>query len=409
MTTRVELHKRVVRDAADLASYPLADGLAFDNSFRAFLKSGRRPSDSAVLDLSALDYVDHEALLYLGALIRFRVVRGQETLLELPTERVWDFMRAWKFPQFIETISGRSFGQMLTGASKARFDRDESTPPRYARVIDLPGGGVSELLPTDHFQITPVSLSDNPFRAATIARAAWLERHTLSILNAYLDGEGSRVGSLVVLEAVLNAAMHPDATMAYTSSQIVLPAQHNAADRRTLQIAVWDDGLPVAETLRRRIDKGLAITSPAYEAFQETFAVRLVRSNGREDIRLMKSGTDLAAEFPWLTVAAFMAGVTSLPDRPHGETGDGIRGTDLGLNFPGMGLRYIRRNVLNLWHGRIRYWTHSYRFSMQALQEPDSYGVDIQYRPRSSWPLQGNLLYLDIPLDGRAIAEPNDV
>jgi hypothetical protein len=344
-------------------------------------------------------------------MLRFRVLSQKETAIELPEDdHVWQFMLAWNFPQFIATVTGQSFGEILTETSRARFESDKTQIPRYTKVIDLPGGGVSELLPTDHFQITPVELSDNPFRAATIAQSPWLERHALAILDAYLDGQGGRVGSLVVLEAVLNAAMHPEATMAFTSSQIVLPSPDEPSDRKTLQLAVWDDGLSLAATLRKRLDNGLPVTSPAFEAFQETFRVRLIRSNGREEVRLLTSGSpELALDFPWLTVAAFMAGVTSLPDRPGEETGDGVRGADAGINYPGMGLRYIRRNVLNLWNGRIRYWTNSYRLSMKATGDADNYAVTVQYRPRTSWPLQGNLLYLDIPLDGREIEDGVDV
>lgn len=403
MATRVAMSKRSVREQPDQPPYRLADGLAIDNSYQELARAGRSANGPVVLDISGLDYLDHEALLYFGALIRFRVRHGQQTFLELPRDqRVWEFMRAWRFPEFIASVVERPFAEVLTETSRSRYAADQTQFPRYAKVIELPGGGTSELLPTDHFQITPIELSDNAFRAATIAQSPWLERHTLSILNAYLDGQGGRVGSLVVLEAVLNAAMHPEAKMAYTSSQIVLPSPQDLSGRRALQIAVWDDGLPLATTLRRRLQEGLRVTSPAFEAFQETFRVRLIRSSGREDVRLLTSGTpDLPTDFPWLTVAAFMAGVTSLPDRAGSATGDGVRGGSVGLRHPGMGLRYIRRNVLNLWNGRIRYWTNSYRFTMRATDEPDCYAVTAQFRPKASWPLQGNLLYLDIPLDGR--------
>lgn len=400
-----------MRDTSGGISYRVTDGLALDKSYRQFASAGRKLGDPVVLDLSRLEYLNHEALLYLGALVRFRVLRNQDTLFELPKhQRVWEFMRAWNFPQFIAAVVGRPFGEVLTMDSRVRFERDQTSFPRYAKVIELPGGGLSELLPTGHFQITPIELSANPFRAATIAQASWLERHTLSILNAYLGGEGDRVGSLVVLEAVLNAAMHAEAQMAFTSSQIVLPHMQGPSGRRTLQIAVWDDGLPLAATLKRRTENGQTITSPAFEAVQETFRVRLIRSTGREEVRILHSGSsELPEDFPWLTVAAFMAGVTSLPDRPAQQPGKDDRGRDIGLNFPGMGLHYIRRNVLNLWNGSIRYWANSYRFSMRASDLQDYYDVMVQYRPRDSWPLQGNLLYLDIPLDGRRLGDTVDV
>jgi hypothetical protein len=394
------MQKRLVQEDDQQRPFYVADGLALDNSWAIFRETGALPSNPVVLDFRKMDYLDHETLLYIGALIRFRTIRNAKTFITLPPEgTVWDFLRAWQFPEFIEMVAERPFSKLLTAESRARYERDRHSFPRYAKVIDLPGGGVSELLPTDHFRITPIDLKENPLRAATIARAPWLEEHTIAILDAYLDGDGSRVGSLVVLEAVLNAAMHPEATMAFTSSQIVLPGPDDYRTNKTLEIAVWDDGISLAQTLKKRLKQGLQITSTAFGEFDERFDVRLMRSNGREEFRSLESNHEsLHADFPWLTVAAFMAGVSSLPDRASAETGEGLRRGARSTHAPGMGLRYIRKNVLNLWGGTIRYWVGSYRFTMTATDDPDIYSVHAYYRPTDAWPLQGNLLFLDIPL-----------
>ncbi|MFL6108103.1 MAG: hypothetical protein ACJ72L_14165 [Marmoricola sp.] len=404
------MQKRLVRSDDLNRAFYVADGLALDNSWATFRELGVSPTGPTVLDFSAMDYLDHETLLYIGALFRFRTVSGSETFISLPPEGpVWDFLRAWKFPEFIATVAGKDFSDVLTEGSRARYERDRHTYPEYTKVIDLPGGGTTELLPTAHFLITPIGLKQNPLRAATIARDSWLEKQTTKILDAYLGKHGERVGELVVLEAVLNAAMHPEATMAFTSSQIVLPGPDNHPKGRTLQIAVWDDGLSLAQTLKKRLDRGESITSAAFGEFDETFNVRLTRASGREEFRALKSNrASIYPDFPWLTVAAFMGGVSSLPDRSGDHTGDGIRHPRLRSNAPGMGLRYIRKNVLNLWGGSIRYWVGSYRFTMTATDDPDVYTVHTYYRPNDAWPLQGNLLFIDIPLKDPILASGYD-
>ncbi|CCH74889.1 hypothetical protein BN11_4940004 [Nostocoides australiense Ben110] len=395
--TRVVLHKRLVDGEAMQTARHYADGLAIDKSWRVFTSRSTSSKDNLIFDLSALDYLDHDSLLHLGAITRFRSLRGLDTLYDLPTvSHVLDFIRAWKFPEFISNVAGKPFEQLLTRRSKNVWKSLTTEFPRYVKVIDLPGGGMAELLSSTHFELTPISLTTNPFRAATVARDAWLERHFKAILEAYLGDTGERLGKMVILEAVLNAAMHPGAQMAYTSSQIVLPRVPDDSPR--LQIGIWDDGSPIALTLQRRMDQGLPIVSPVFGFLHESFRVRLVRANGKEEVRHLNPRPDhIDRGFPWLSVIAFMAGVSSLPDRPLEETGQGLRDGDTD-NYPGMGLKYIRRNVLDLWGGTIRYWVGSYRMLMKAGPERDTYQVDIFYRPKEAWPIQGNLLFLEIPL-----------
>lgn len=397
------MEKRTVSDTVSdsdaLRPYTLTDGISLDKAWARFVTTNRGNHHQLVLSLRNMSFIDHDALLFIGALVRFRELHGFETKLELPKEdSAWEFLRAWRFPEFLSAVGHRPFESYLTARDLARYLRDRTQFPRYVKVIDLPSGGAEELLSTQSFWLTPIRLDYNPMRSATLAQNRWLERHLVSVLNAYLNGEGDSIGKMVVLEAVLNAAMHPDATLAYTSAQIVMPRRNESAEPR-LQIGIWDDGQPMASTLRSTLNRGESITSPAFGAIEESFRVRLVRSNGREDIRLLSpSEANLRHQVPWLSVAAFMSGVSSKPERQSISTGDHIRRPFSDENYPGMGLRYIRRYVLDLWNGEIRYWFNHYRMVMRSSEEPNVYDVSLFYRPTTSWPLQGNLLYLDIPL-----------
>ncbi len=54
--------------------------------------------------------------------------------------------------------------------------------------------------------------------------------------------------------------------------------------------------------------------------------------------------------------------------------------------------------MIDLFGGRLRYMSASYRLTISAGREPGLYDVLMQYRPDSAWPLQGNLLLIEIPI-----------
>lgn len=401
------LGRRLVVDNDYPHSNPknVVDAFSVDNCWADFKRAAGSEDDGIIFDFGETKYLSHDSLLHIAGLLSFRHYRNLTTQFELPrTDRVWQYLRAWRFPQMVETITGREFPESLTSDSKTKYFRDTSETPVYVRAIVLPGGGDAELLPQRHFTITPIRLDENPLRAATWIKDQWMEKHLLSVLDAYLENEGERVGSLVVLEAVLNAAMHPKAKSAYISSQIVMSLDETVGDAQSMEISVWDDGVAIADTLRMRLQNGLQITSDAYGTVDETFQVRLVRSGRDEFLQTVGPDIDeLDPHFPWLTVAAFIVGVTASPERTLTEEQQ-ARFDDIEKLFgsapshAGRGLHYIRRNVLNLWHGELRYSSGHYRLHMRAAEQENTYSVTIQYRPGDAWPLRGNNLTMHIPL-----------
>lgn len=388
----LNINKRIVRDDPLAEPYAILDALAVDAAASTYLDQSPAQLEPLVLDLSDATNIQHECLLYLGAIMRFRHLKRRITKLELPNDsEALDFMRFWEFPEFVVSVlGGEALERILTPRSWERYKSVSAELPESIKVIDTQGGGDEQLLPRGHFVITPVNMLDNPRKAATLAHDRWLQQHIVSVLDRYLKNEGERIATTVVLEAVLNAASHPQAQMAFTSSQFVRKALPWHSEPH-LEMAIWDDGNPFGTTLQRRLDLGLGIISPAFGTVEETLKIQLVRSNGKDDFRILKPRIqDLDPEFPWLTMSAFLTGVTSVPDRPDVASGGAS-------DFGGRGLPRIRRTVIDLFGGQIRYFSGNYRMTMTAGDEPSVYDVLLQYRPSSSWNLQGNLMLVDIP------------
>lgn len=395
---KVQLQPRFVETNG--SRHAVFDPIALDDLWASYASTSRDQTAPLLLDLAQVKYLDHDCLLYIASLVRFRALRRLETYIGLPDSRlVFEYLRAWDFPQMLGIVSGSEFGALLSRTDAERWAIESLNTPQYVEVLETPGGGREGMLMSKQLACTPIDIHGDGLRVATIAQERWRESQLIGILNLYLRGRGNRVPDQIVREVVLNAVHHPGASMAFTTAQFGRPPSWLGAAPARFQFGIWDDGLAMGETLRRAKKLG-PIHSDGYGMINETFRVRLVRSNGGESLRVIDSkNAHLATDMPGFTVSAFLAGITSNPkDREANQFREQDE-ADVSATAGGFGLRHLRRNVIDLFGGIIKYRTGNYRLSMSSDGALNEYRVHIAYMPRSSWPLKGNLLSIDLPLN----------
>ena len=405
---QVLLTHRIADDVREYDGFPILDPLAIDHTFPPF--AYREP---VIFDFGEVSWIEHECLMYLGAVVRWRVAKGLETFFRLPSFSVAEleerqdskvltrarlllYLRTWDFPQFIESVSGRPFRDLLTSDCIDSYDLLHDHLPDLIRVITTRGGGSEQFLPRHRLAITPIKMQETALKTATLEQERWLQSHMMSVLNFYLDGMGERIATSVVLEAVLNAASHPNAHMAFTSCQFSLGADRRRSDPH-LVVVFWDDGMVIPETLDRQIGKGGDITSREFSAMteDERLRVRVQDKDGLSTTEILESNhetIDMVVSrrgVAWTTAAAFLTGVTSSPGG-----GDEASVSD----NRGLGLSLIRRTVIDLFGGSIEYMFGQYRMTMHADPEPSTYDVFLSESVGAAWPLAGNLMVVRIPL-----------
>lgn len=384
------------------------DSVAIDNAWREYQITAH-PADPVILDFSSANYVEHDALLFLGGIIGFRTHRGLETMLELPSsDSALDFLRAWLFPEFLAQVGGGSLADVLTPQSLERLRRS-TAPSRYMQVTQRPGGGYERLLQKSQFEITPVRMDVNPDRAATILQDKWLERHFVSILNRLFMGEGrgraKRIATHIVLECVMNSVQHPGATMAYTSSQII---RDPSGRPRWFEWCIWDDGEAMPLTLRSGLRRFGTIRSAAFGITHGRFEVEQFSQSGRKVSRVLKwEDQDIPGDTVSLGMAAFMPGVTSNPTPRSPQRYSAEARAEIGELVPadllvegGLGLYVVLRTALSTFDGEIRYSTGNYRYYLSKSEAPQAYRARVYHRIGHAWPVKGNLLTIRLPLSG---------
>jgi hypothetical protein len=388
-------------------------GLAFDVARfdEAWSRIGVSDSSAVEIDLRDVGYMEHETLLFLVSVLSERVRLAHPTFVDLPNDaRVLDYLRAWSFPDAVARATGRPFESFLTADSRIRYESVSGSPPRYVAMLAAPGGGREQLLPRSSFALTPISLAENPTDAATVVTSRWLDRHIVSVLDRYLGGFGKRIGTQVIREAVLNAANHPQATVAFTSAQVVKRPDRRklgVGNQDELEIAIWDDGKTYAETLASALQSERTVRSPAFGIVREKFDITVANQGVTSKIiKLTSDDRSTVANPEHLMVSSFMLGVTSVP-RPRPDGGDrGDSYADLGEDIlptaarvhGGLGLYLIRKTVIDQFGGTIRYVSGNFRLRMSLDDAPNHYTGVIQRLGSRACPFRGNLLIVSLPL-----------
>lgn len=362
-----------------------------------------------VLDLSKASFIDHDCLLLLAGLVADRREQGWRTQLELPdNDSVLDFLRAWKFPDFLGEVSPES--PIFTPKSLDLLaSRDFAVRPRYVSVITGPDGTPQPVTLLRSLAITPIRLSKDPWSDAAVASQRFLLRNFQAVVERTLGrAAGSQLAD-VVREAVLNASAHPLATLAATSShfrprlQVTPDDQLHGEAPTELQFSIWDNGAPISATLGGALDRSQPITSSHFGREGAVFRVRLEEvagGYGRVELtdqneRGFASPQGRSAAL--LTCAAFMLGVTSDPANAARRN---RQDTASARTAGGVGLAIIRRAALDSNYGRLEYRSGNLRLTATRAHDApvSTYDFHVSAVPEQMWHIQGNLLQVTLPL-----------
>jgi hypothetical protein len=371
----------------------------------------QRPGDEdLVLDLSRAQFIDHDCLLLLAGIVADRQAQGLRTRLALPdNDGVLDFLRAWRFPEFLQlSLSPRQ--PVFTPHSMELLSRRDSVPrPRYVSFQWARDGSAAPVTLLRSLAIMPVSLSTDPWSDAAAASQRFLLRNFQAVLGRTIGkAAGSQIAD-VVWEAVLNASSHPGATLAATSSHFrprlrESPEDPSVAVSATeLQFSIWDNGAPIAATLRTALEDNHGIVSSVYGKEDVVFRVRVEQApGGFEHLQLTDQDTapfmDPSTQSSvLLTCAAYMLGVSSDPTnsaRPKPVDGRAARLAG------GTGLAIIRQAALDSNRGRLEYRSGALRLSARRAQgaPKSTYDFHVSIVPQHMWHIRGNLLHVTMPL-----------
>lgn len=383
-------------------------------------RGGVSTDGDLTIDLTNVNFIEHETLLLILALVCDWKTRDKNVYLDLPmSTRVLNYLRAWQFPTAIENALNLRFPEVLTPDSRIRYEQLKKLPSDYEQVVVSPDGGRASLVHISFFELQALQISRAVFdledvvrRAATTSKDQWLNAHVLGILDNYLAQKnyGDRIATNVVYEAVRNAALHPKATLAYASSQIRREDLGKGPDGKQrwgepiwIEVSIWDDGESILETLKLALGEDQPITSSSYGWADESFVVEVNDEGGPSRSTLQTVGPLRNDSDSAIMASAFMLGVSSQPHRPPDETYAGSHPDDTDIKtrvrgLPGAGLYVLRTTVIDDFKGSIQYLTGRHRLSISGTDTESQYLFSVSSGGPEDLTIKGNLLIVRIPL-----------
>jgi hypothetical protein len=352
-------------------------------------------------------------------------------------------MRTFMFPEFIETVIGGDFVEILDSESRSRWSRivDTGEPPQNYQLFGSEyQSGASRSIPPDRIiYLTPIQTVDLlPIGAVTSVRATLARqvaaltsselklRGVYSLLDTFIPlsdrgtEQGGRYARQIVEEFVTNSVLHSNPSLGYIYGRFDygMP-QQRAANKGFFGLSVWDNGTSASKVLTDSMGmplNPLNVMNSAAEYANETFRVKY-REPGVEDPVLeninIQGSSDvvdlLSRKQAYRALGMFLPGVTSEPGResvrnpedtpkiPNGRVPDTMSG------LSGTGLDRVVQIAIDTLGGRIDYAGGQIRLRIAQSFDPggfprsNTYDVELTYGRDSVWPIEGNLLTFRLP------------
>jgi len=355
-------------------------------------------------DLSECQYIEVPVLIYLIALMKFRVSRNLPTFLVLPHEKkVLDFLQIWGFPEAVESAIGVRLSQFTVGENAEYFNHPpKDITTRYAGLVIQTEEGMERLLSKHYFSLMTFRSQLQLFNPAFALTEAAKWRNMGSVLASVLNGPENMFASRIVYEALINAVQHPSASVIQIGSQLRWPSA-KIGGKGHFTITFWDDGRGIIDTLRSALDAGRSLLFSPAIAIKTNYLVELQQGFRKVIIeRCLSSDREPKKEDGnyLILLASTFPGITSNPrlHAPHPETVKTAENNQ--LLYPGMGLFLLTNAAVSVYGGKVFIRTGRFR----AIFSPSKNGHDfnVNIREYGSWPnFPGNLITVRLPLHGR--------
>lgn len=403
-----------------------------------------------LLDFRGINALTDGVLPLLGALIAHRASKDLETKIWLPSVKpessrkvssVVDYICAWRFPKFIEDITGMSVDSFFAEETVTQIREWKEIDSRYletrrdgARDIQVLSSRLVALTKIEEESISTVCSAESPTVRRELAASAvgpWISEWTVKTLGSILekrivnrDGNPAPelVGATILNELLVNSLIHPNPSKVYVMGQFIQePAYRSTSPYFVL--SVWDDGdegSSLPSLLHSAAQQG-CVTNPAFGTISEDYYVWY--DDGRkkhvpmppnitmEQFLAKKANAPLSAMQPGVTVNPAEIS-TNIGSSPAEECiPEEYRG------LAGNGLHVVKVTVVRTLRGMLQYAGAEVRSSLREARRKDvpgfspslgedgneylgknSYREDRCLGSHRCWPLLGNLWTVWLPI-----------
>lgn len=425
----------------DLAHYMVSVGRDatsdfFDEAVAEFYRRNRHPKAPMLIDFQAARFIEIATLVNSIALITARTEAGQSTAISLPLDSaVFDFLRVWRFPEAVAAATQRDFQDLIPSAERpwlSRPIRHYIDPIRKSALdwlqYDPDWKPQSSDTRRNFFEFQTVTSSDaQPIGPETFSSLAhrmsrsWNTPLIREVLGKHFgERHADDIARVVIYESVANAVRHPDARRLQVVAKFEDAADDRPGVRRSasrdgkpphLRICVWDDGTPIANTLRALTDKNRPIRVNPNELPWYMYDEMLVQERTFDGSITDEYEVNEADELPSratdsrLLLWSLFPGVTRNPEGSVPEIASYLDATRVETRATrGMGLYALRKIALDQYQGDLVIRSGGHRLLLEHVpltvrkRAGVGYRVKITEYPAEVPPFRGNLLVIGLPV-----------
>lgn len=385
---------------AVLAGFVTAE--AVDSSLaEAFSAAEPRSRLEVNFDFSEATFIEPVALqIVIASMLKLKQ-DGHSLLLRVPKERrVRDFWRAWGFPQAVDGALGTDEFRRIVPLEDRKYFGEPLTSYLPASLPAHPGFANGSVRSTNFFGFHTLSIDScsRSTKAAYDEKDSWNVAHIQTVLANKLGRGSAYFASRVVFEAVLNALRHPGAQVVQSASIDAGGEKHGAF----FATHFWDDGVSMAETLKRAIDAGKEFRGPFEEDFDRRYLLVCsldgVPDSRTQTLETSQCSLELGLDLKRALFATVLPGVTSDPHGPNHSVAEELITEDVRFGRRGMGLYILVNAVVEVLGGSVAFRTGRYFMNIRRANKDEKretgahLRVRIKERPASLPEFCGNLV-----------------
>jgi hypothetical protein len=359
-------------------------------------------------DLSKADFVEPLAMLHLVALVAHRTGLSESSLIKLPKERrVRDVLRLWDFAPCVKQLTGIPLSALVLDTDRHYFGEGQryypptSDPP--LRMSDPLRKLISELYRNRFFALTVYKLDPTTASVGRMIESEWTRWRSdvvLALLDAALRGRGEDFPRVPLFELLANVIQHPNAHHAVVVSKVdELAEGRSDGSDHSLSVAVWDDGVPIVNTLRKVLDRGEPIRRPGPPEVDVEYTVKADGWTPSREVYNGKWEPDSQSSDAELMLGSLLPGITQKIANPRPAVSHPDIPDSVTLRDDGYGLHSLCRTVIDTFDGKIA--VRSGTLFMNIRRNPVRGGSPSDYRAKVvDWgapTFPGNMFTLRLP------------
>ncbi len=349
------------------------------------------PVNSLLLDMSFVEFIRVEALMYLVSFITKRKVKNLNTKIKyFSNEKIRKFLHNCRFFETIKDVADIDIHDLVIDLpqyfDKTSFAVDCFRKPKYKFSTEGYSRELSEqerieqLRDIGFYPLTSLPFGDDSEKSYTLKEEPknWTEgKPLISIIQKNLPEKVTiedKISKHIIYESITNAIRHPN------SKKLVISC---IGQENHYTLVIWDNGESIIDTLKTELQKGHSIkTDDSEDDFHSCYCILKEKKPGPPkaddfqyyfsyevpDFAETEKGKEYKKEDWFVLLSSFFPGVTRDPMAIDYKQNQ-ILHDEHKPSFAGRGLTYLINAAVRTFGGEVRVRTGNYFINIKKAEK----------------------------------------